>query len=127
MLPGGLLVPAGLFLYGWTAHHKTHWIAPNIGASLFAIGLIICFQCCQTYILDSYTRYAASATGVTAFVRTMAGFSFPLFADGLYRVLGLGWGNSLLGFVSLGLGAVAPLVLWGWGEWLRGRSPYCAG
>ncbi|KAJ5479869.1 hypothetical protein N7530_005378 [Penicillium desertorum] len=107
--------------------YKTHWIAPNIGAALFAIGLIICFQCCQTYVIDAYTRYAASATGVTAFVRTMAGFSFPLFADSLYRSLGLGWGNSLLGFISLGMGIVAPALLWFYGEWMRAKSPYCAG
>ncbi|KAJ6148477.1 hypothetical protein N7497_010459 [Penicillium chrysogenum] len=101
--------------------------SPNIGAALFAIGLIICFQCCQTYVIDAYTRYAASATGVTAFVRTMAGFSFPLFADSLYRSLGLGWGNSLLGFISLGMGIVAPALLWFYGEWMRAKSPYCAG
>ncbi|CAG7964572.1 unnamed protein product [Penicillium nalgiovense] len=127
MIPGGLIVPTGLFIYGWTAEYKTHWIAPNIGAALFAIGLIICFQCCQTYVIDAYTRYAASATGVTAFVRTMAGFSFPLFADSLYRSLGLGWGNSLLGFISLGMGIVAPALLWFYGEWMRAKSPYCAG
>ncbi|KAL6237200.1 hypothetical protein BDW75DRAFT_249283 [Aspergillus navahoensis] len=127
MVPGGLMVPIGLFIYGWTAEYKAHWVFPNIGAAMFAIGLIICFQCCQTYVIDAYTRYAASATGVTAFVRTMAGFSFPLFADALYRALGLGWGNSLLGFVSLGLGLVAPALLWFLGEWMRAKSPYCAG
>ncbi|KAL2844829.1 major facilitator superfamily domain-containing protein [Aspergillus pseudoustus] len=127
MIPGGLIVPIGLFIYGWTVEYKVHWIAPNIGAALFAVGLIICFQCCQAYVIDSYTRYAASATGVTAFVRTMAGFSFPLFADSLYRALGLGWGNSLLGFISLGTGTMAPVMLWFWGEWMRAKSPYCAG
>lgn len=127
MLPGGLLVPVGLFLYGWSAQHHTHWIVPNIGAAIFAIGLIISFQCAQTYVVDAYTRYAASASGAAAFVRTLAGFAFPLFAESLYQALGLGWGNSLLGFVSLGLGIVAPLLLWYYGEWLRAKSPYCAG
>ncbi|KAF9882785.1 hypothetical protein FE257_005153 [Aspergillus nanangensis] len=127
MLPGGLLVPVGLFLYGWSAEYKTHWIIPNIGAGIFAIGLIISFQCAQTYVVDAYTRYAASASGAAAFVRTLAGFAFPLFAESLYRRLGLGWGNSLLAFVSLGLGVVAPLLLWYHGEWLRAKSPYCAG
>lgn len=125
MIPGGLLVPIGLFLYGWSAQYKTHWIVPNIGAAIFAMGLIICFQCCQTYIVDAYTRYAASATGVSAFLRTMAGFAFPLFATDLYKALGQGWGNSLLGFVSLGMGTVAPILLWFYGEWLRSKSAYC--
>lgn len=127
MVPGGLLVPFGLFIYGWAAQYKTHWIVPNIGAAIFAFGLIISFQCAQTYVVDAYSRYAASATGAAAFVRTIAGFAFPLFADSLYKSLGLGWGNSLLGFVSLGLGIVAPVLLWFYGEWLRAKSTYCAG
>jgi hypothetical protein len=121
------LVPFGLFVYGWTAQYKTHWIVPNIGAAIFAFGLIISFQCAQTYVVDAYSRYAASATGAAAFVRTIAGFAFPLFADSLYKSLGLGWGNSLLGFVSLGLGTMAPVLLWFYGEWLRAKSTYCAG
>ncbi|EON60865.1 hypothetical protein W97_00075 [Coniosporium apollinis CBS 100218] len=127
MLPGGLLVPIGFLIYGWSAHFATHWIVPNIGAVIFCIGLIISFQCAQAYMVDAYTRYAASATGAAAFVRTMAGFSFPLFAPKLYESLGLGWGNSLLAFVSLGLGIVAPVLLWKYGQWLRSRSTYCAG
>lgn len=59
MIPGALLVPIGLFWYGWTAQAQVHWILPNIGAFIFAFGVIIGFQCIQTYIVDSYTRYAA--------------------------------------------------------------------
>lgn len=127
MLPGGLLAPIGLLIYGWTTHYGAHWIAADIGAAIFATGLIIGFQCAQTYVVDAYTRYAASATGAAAFVRTIAGFGFPLFAGKMYDVMGLGWGNSLLSFVSLGLGVLAPLGLWRYGEWLRSKSTYCAG
>ncbi|KAK2808675.1 hypothetical protein FQN50_004540 [Emmonsiellopsis sp. PD_5] len=127
MLPGGLLVPIGFFLYGWTAHFQIHWIVPNIAAVIFSIGLIIGFQCAQAYVVDAYTQYAASATGAAAFLRTLAGFSFPLFAPSLYGALGLGWGNSVLAFISLVLGIVAPLLLWRYGEFLRGKSTYCAG
>jgi len=127
VLPFSLLIPIGLFIYGWSAERQVHWIVPNLGTCIFAIGLIVCFNCAQAYVVDTYTTYAASATGAAAFVRTMAGFSFPLFAPRMYDVLGVGWGNSLLGFVSLGLGLVAPVVLWRWGGWLRGRSTYCTG
>ena len=109
MVPGALLVPAGLFIYGWTSYFRVHWIAPNIGAALFAAGTIISFQCTQTYIVDAYTRYAASAVGAATVLRSMAGFGFPLFAPYMYAALGLGWGNSLLGFLAIGLGIPAPL------------------
>lgn len=127
MIPGACLVPIGLFIYGWTSYFKTHWIAPNIGAAIFAAGTIIGFQCTQTYIVDAYTRYAASAVGAATVLRSLAGFGFPLFAPYMYRSLGLGWGNSLLGFLAIGLGIPAPLLLWQFGETLRSRSTFAAG
>ena len=85
------------------------------------------FQCTQSYLVDTYSRFAASAMGAAAFLRSLAGFGFPLFASYMYKALGLGWGNSLLGFIALGLGIPAPLLLWKYGERLRARSTYAAG
>jgi len=127
MIPGALLVPIGLFIYGWTAEYHTHWIVPNIGAAIFAAGVIIGFQCIQTYIVDSYTRYAASAVGAATVLRSLAGFGFPLFAPYMYAKLHYGWGNSLLAFIAIGLGWPAPILLWKYGEKLRKKSTFAAG
>ena len=127
MIPASLLVPAGLFLYGWAAEAHAHWLWPNLGALIFALGMIVCFQAIQAYLVDAYTLYAASANGAAAFLRSMAGFSFPLFAPAMYKALGFGWGNSVLGFVAIGLGLPAPILLWYFGERLRERSPFAAG
>lgn len=43
---------------------------------------------------------------------------FPLFGLQMYNALGLGWGNSLLGFVSLALSLV-PVAFYFYGEKLR--------
>lgn len=122
-----LLLPAGLFIYGWTAQTHCHWIAPNIGAFLFGAGTIISFQCMQTYMVDTYARYAASALAATAFLRSLAGFSFPLFAPYMYDALNYGWGNSVLAFAAIAIGFPAPIFLWKYGVKLRARSPYAAG
>lgn len=127
MLPGALCVPIGLFLYGWSAQYQTHWIVPNIGAAIFSAGIIIGFQCIQTYIVDSYTTYAASAISATACLRSLAGFGFPLFAPYMYAKLDYGWGNSLLAFIAIGLGWPAPILLWRYGEGMRMRSTFAAG
>ncbi|KAH7381621.1 major facilitator superfamily domain-containing protein [Pyrenochaeta sp. MPI-SDFR-AT-0127] len=127
MIPASLLVPVGLFWYGWSAQHHLHWIMPNIGACLFCAGTIVGFQCIQTYLVDSYTRYAASAIAAATVLRSLAGFGFPLFAPAMYGALDFGWGNSLLGFVALGLGIPAPFMLWKYGEKLRGKSAFAAG
>ncbi|OCK81681.1 MFS multidrug transporter [Lepidopterella palustris CBS 459.81] len=127
MVPGSVLVPIGLFWYGWSAQARVHWIMPNIGAAIFSAGIIVGFQCIQTYIVDSYARYAASAVAAAAVLRSLAGFGFPLFAPTMYNALGYGWGNSLLGFIALALGLPAPFLFWKYGEALRARSRFAAG
>jgi MFS family permease len=122
-----IVVPAGLFIYGWTAQTHQHWIAPNIGTCLFAIGNIITFQCMQTYIVDAYTKYGASAMAAVSVLRSLAAFGFPLFAPYMYDALDYGWGNSLLAFIAIGIGIPAPFLLWKFGEKLRGASPYATG
>lgn len=120
MLIGGVLAPIGLLVYGWAAFYRTHWIVPNIGASILGAGLIIAFQCTQAYTTDTYgTLYAASASATAAFTRTLCGFGFPLFATQMYERLGVGGGNSLLAGLSLVLLLVATAGLWVWGETLR--------
>ncbi|KAI4095096.1 MAG: hypothetical protein LQ339_007359 [Xanthoria mediterranea] len=127
MVPGSVLVPTGLFIYAWTAQYNTHWIGPNIGAAIFAAGAIAGFQSVQTYLVDAYTRFAASAIAAATVLRSLAGFGFPLFAPYMYDKLDYGWGNSLLGFLAVGLGLPAPILLWTYGETLRKKSPFAAG
>jgi MFS family permease len=124
---GALSIPIGLFIYGWTAQYKTHWIGPNIGAAIFSVGAIMSFQCIQTYLVDAYTRYAASALAAVTVLRSLAGFGFPLFSPYMYNALDYGWGTSLLAFVGIGIGIPAPLLLWKYGAKLRAMSPFAAG
>src|ERR1700761_6178820 len=127
MFVGSALIPVGLFWYGWAAQARAHWILPNIGAAFFCAGAIICFQSMQTYIVDSYTRYAASGIASAVVLRSLAGFGFPLFAPAMYNKLGYGWGNSILGFVGIALGIPAPIIFWKYGERLRAKSKYASG
>jgi MFS family permease len=123
---GSLISTIGLFWYGWNIGN-THWIMPNIGALIFTAGTISCLQGMQTYIVDSYQTYAASAMAACAILRSLAGFGFPLFASYMYQSLGYGWGTSVLAFISMGIGWVAPFAFWHFGPKLRAMSRYAAG
>ncbi|KAL1883778.1 hypothetical protein VTK73DRAFT_8314 [Phialemonium thermophilum] len=127
MVPGALIVPVGLLIYGWSAQYKTHWIVPNIGVALFATGTIICFQCIQGYLVDTYTLYAASAVGAGTVLRSLAGFGFPLFAPYMYDTLDYGWGNTTLALIAVVIGWPAPILLWKYGPALRKKSPFATG
>lgn len=43
---GALLVPAGLFLYGWTAETKEPWILPMLGSAIIGAGTFTIFVSC---------------------------------------------------------------------------------
>ena len=118
------LLAGGLFMYGWSAEAHTHWIVPNIGAVIFGAGANMTFTVLQTYTIDSYQLYAASAVGATAVARSVTGSPFPLFADYMFDALGEGWGNSVLALATLVVGNGGSLVLWFFGERLRNTSQY---
>ena len=84
MVPGSVLVPIGLFIYVWTATYNTCWIGPNFGAAIFAPSAIAGFQSVQTYLLDGYTRFAASAIAAATVLRSIGGSGFLLFASYMY-------------------------------------------
>lgn len=76
-----------------------------------------------TYLADAYTIYAASAIAANAVLRSIFGALLPLGGPSMYRALGLGWGNSLLGFIALALIPV-PMVLYKYGERIRGSQRF---
>ncbi|KAI3343224.1 major facilitator superfamily domain-containing protein [Ustulina deusta] len=119
MLPGILLMPSGLFWYGWSAQRHYHWIVVDIGAAVFTMGSFIYSQALNAYILDEFREYGASATAAVRVLSQTLGFVFPIFAPQLYETLDYGWGNSLLAFIFIVLAFPVPGCLWLWGEKLR--------
>ncbi|KAJ3244332.1 hypothetical protein HDU78_011168 [Chytriomyces hyalinus] len=123
-IPAAVLLPIGLFMYGWSAENTVHWIVPDIGIALFAMSVNITFQALTVYTVDVYMMYSASALAAVSFLRSLAGFGFPLFADTLYERFGYGWGNSILAFVGIGIGIPAPILLFVYGERIRASSKF---
>ncbi|KAI0123394.1 major facilitator superfamily transporter [Xylariales sp. AK1849] len=119
MVPGAVLIPLGLFMYGWAAERQFHWIVPDIGIGIFGCGIILNTQAMQAYVVEAYRKYVASASAASQFLRSIAGFAFPVFAPAMYRNLGYGWGNSVLAFTFIVIGWPAPFLLWRYGAKLR--------
>lgn len=119
-VPCGVALPVGLFIYGWAADFAVHWIVPMLGVLVFSAGLMGVMFCVQNYLLDTYPRYAASVTAAMTVLRSLLGALLPLGGLEMYNVLGLGWGNSLLAFISLALVPI-PVFFFVFGERLRSR------
>ncbi|KAB8205446.1 major facilitator superfamily domain-containing protein [Aspergillus parasiticus] len=124
MFVGSVLIPIGMFWYGWSVQAHTHWVMPNIGSFIFFLGSITCMQSMQAYVIDSYAEYAASGLAAAVLLRNIAAFGIPLFAPYMYDSLHYGWGNSVLGFASVVIGIPSPFLFWIYGKKIRGRSKF---
>ncbi|KAG8997844.1 hypothetical protein FRB94_007415 [Tulasnella sp. JGI-2019a] len=122
MIITAFTLPVGLIIYGWSAQHHVVWIVPDIGAFFLAAGIMGSFLPIQSYLVDTYTLYAASAIGAASSFRSLAGFGFPLFANAMFNKLGLGWGNTLLALVAMSIGIPAPILFYKYGARLRAWS-----
>lgn len=116
-------VPIGIFWYGWAADQKTHWIVPILGTSVFGFGFLWVIMPTQLYMVEAFgPEAAASALAANVIIRLLCAAFLPLAGPSLYADLGLGWGNSVLGFIGVAFLPV-PLLFYRYGGWLRERFP----
>ncbi|KAI1409816.1 MFS general substrate transporter [Hypoxylon sp. FL1857] len=126
MIIGTTLVPVGLLWWGWSGQTKAHWIMPNIGSLIFAMGVYVCSGCVSVYTIDTYTQYAASAISTNLVLRSLTAAFFPLFAPYMFDALGFGLGATVLAAGFAIIGSLVVFILWFYGQALRARSTYCA-
>lgn len=120
LVPGAILMPCGLLLYGWAAQRRLHFIVADVGIAIFGFSFMSVFMSIQLYLLDAF-KYVASATGAANMVRCLFGAFLPLAGPPLFENLGIGWGCSLLALVSAVIGIPMPYILWTYGQQLRSK------
>lgn len=116
------ILPISFFWYGWSADKHVFWIVPIIGMAPFGIGMMGVYLPIQTYVIDCYPEYAASANATLTAVRSLVGALLPLAGPKMFESLGLGWGNSLLGFIALAF-VPSPIIFNVYGKAIREKYP----
>jgi MFS family permease len=116
-------VTGGMFVYGWTSYPTIHCMAPTIGLAMVGFGTTAVVVSIANYLIDAYTKYAASALGAVGLIENTAIAFLPLASTAMYTNLRFQWASSLLGFVSLVL-VVTPFLVLKWGKEIRSRSPF---
>ncbi|KAJ5436872.1 Major facilitator superfamily domain general substrate transporter [Penicillium cf. griseofulvum] len=116
------ILPISFFWYGWSADKAVFWIVPIIGMFPFGVGMMGVYMPLQTYVIDCYPKYAASANATLTATRSLVGALLPLAGPKMFEALGLGWGNSLLGFLALAFIPV-PLIFIKYGKVIREKWP----
>jgi hypothetical protein len=123
-IPASFLgLTGGLFFFAWTSYASVHWIVPSVALAFVGFGMFCCTTALTTYLLDAYTKYAASAVAGVAFLENFMAAFLPLATQSMYRTLGFNWASSLLAFIALALSFI-PLVILRYGVKIRERSPF---
>ena len=117
------LIPIGLLWTGWSAQTHTYWVVTELGSIPIGLGIMASSLFGQLYMVDSYTKYAASAVAASIFLRSVIGAIIPIASGPLYSRLGFGWGNTVLAAISL-ISVVSAVVLFKFGEHLRAQFPF---
>ncbi|KAK3904450.1 major facilitator superfamily domain-containing protein [Staphylotrichum tortipilum] len=123
MMVGSVLFAGGQFMTGWTAGPEFHWIVPCIGLVLLGTGFFTIFQAALNYLVDTFTKYAASAVAANTFLRSCFACAFPLVVGPLYGNLGIGPGSSIPAGFSVLLIPV-PFVFFAYGRRIRAGSKW---
>jgi MFS transporter, DHA1 family, multidrug resistance protein len=118
-----MLLPAGMFWFGWTSQGNIHWIVSIMGITIYAVGAFILFQCIFMYLPLTYPQYAASLFAANDLCRSALAAGSIIYAHPLYINLGIGRGISLLGGLLVG-GVIGIWALWYFGAALRARSKF---
>lgn len=126
---GSIMMPIGVFLFGWTSAADIHWMVPMVGAAIFAAGSFLIFQTLFNALSANYRHeYLASVFALNCLFRSAIAGCFPLFARPLFMNLKndrfpVAWGSTVLGGISVLMIAI-PVAFYMFGAKLRARSKY---
>ncbi|KAJ5511362.1 hypothetical protein N7453_003465 [Penicillium expansum] len=123
MIIGGILLPAGMFWFGWTSNPHITWVPQVISGSFLGAGVLLIFLQGLNYIVDVYPMYANSAIAANSFFRSWLGAGFPMFASAMFHNLGVNWAMTLLGCLTVALFPV-PIVFFIYGPKIRSWSRF---
>ena len=118
-----VLLPIGLYMFGFSAQPSTHWIVPALAVGFASMGIFYIYLAVFNYLADIYQSYASSALAAQSFCRNVLGGVFPLVTRALFTNLGEDAAGGLLGAIATAL-TVVPWVLVFFGERIRARSKF---
>ncbi|KAJ5136380.1 Major facilitator superfamily domain general substrate transporter [Penicillium atrosanguineum] len=116
-----VLLPIGLFWFGWTSYPSVPWIVPAIAVGCATMGIFSIYLATFNYLADTYHRYASSAIAAQSCCRNLLGGVFPLVTAAMFNNLGFQAASSLLGGIGLLL-TLVPWILAFYGPKIRARS-----
>lgn len=111
-LPGYVLAPIGVIIFGVTLLNKTHWIGPCFGFGIASIGLQLITTSLKTYCVDCYPEHAPAVMQLINVTRQTLSFTIPFWSPNLNKAVGYGLGYGIEAIILVVLYVASLLVLW---------------
>ncbi|KAG9100457.1 hypothetical protein FRC06_004127 [Ceratobasidium sp. 370] len=121
MMFGSILLPFSLFIFAWTSLPHVHWIGATMAGVPFGAAMVTVYISANSYIIDTYQRYTASAVAAKTFLRSIIGATVPLWVNQMYAGMTPQWASTLLAFLAI-LAMPIPFVFFRYGDRIRARS-----
>ncbi|KAF9554045.1 MFS polyamine transporter [Agrocybe pediades] len=122
MMCGSFIMPVALMIFAFTgAYYWVHWIAVMISGFLFGLAMILLYVSANSYIIDSYSDYAASAMAAKTLLRSEIGAMVPLFVVQMFHNMGFQYAGLLLSLIAFAIAPI-PFIFFKYGEKIRSRS-----
>ncbi|KAF8898032.1 MFS polyamine transporter [Gymnopilus junonius] len=122
MMFGAFVLPTALFIFAFTGAYKwVHWFGVCFSGFLFGFAMLIIYISANSYIIDSYSDYAASAMAAKTFVRSEIGAMVPLFVEQMFHHMHFQYAGLLLALIAVVISPI-PFVFFKHGERIRVRS-----
>ncbi|KAJ6531373.1 MFS polyamine transporter [Mycena vulgaris] len=122
MLLGALTLPIALFIFAFTGGYSwVNFMGPCVAGGLFGFSMILLYVAANSYIVDSYSAYAASAIAAKTIMRSLIASAVPLYVNQMFENMGFQWAGLLLALVSLVIAPI-PFVFYAYGYRIRMRS-----
>lgn len=64
-----ILMPIGLFWFGWSSSPPVPWIVPTLAVGCATMGIYTIYLATFNYLADTYHRYASSAIAAQSFCK----------------------------------------------------------
>ncbi|CAK9784646.1 putative polyamine transport protein specific for spermine [Cutaneotrichosporon oleaginosum] len=121
MLIGAIVMPISLFVFAFTSYKGIHWIGPAVSGVMFGFSMLVIYISANSYIVDSYSNYAASAVAAKTFMRSCIGASVPLWITQMFHNMGFQYAGLLLALIGCVIAPIAYIFFFKGGR-VRERS-----
>ncbi|ESK92459.1 mfs polyamine transporter [Moniliophthora roreri MCA 2997] len=122
MMVGAIILPSALFVFAFTGGYShVHWIGPCVSGFMFGFALILLYISGNSYIVDCYSDYAASAIAAKTLVRSLIGAMVPLYVTQMFHNMGFQYAGLLLALVGVAIAPI-PYIFYKFGASVRARS-----